>query len=140
MLLKVFINTGCDILLCSLGFSQCLRMQRQDEISIKVFLDVSKEIPNIRKCQIYVPCKGERCLYSMQNVIDKNMPTSFTKNVLCRYVGLEPCQFKLFGLDDYSLSRQIDLIMSLETALDSPSVNFHQLNLFRSPFMPNLEI
>ena len=140
VLVKIFLDTGADILLASQMFSKCLFMQSQPNISISGVLDKSNEIENIRSCKVVIPYKGERNIFSMNNRISKNVPTYFTRNLLCKYMGLTSTQFQMFNMDDYTLERDIDIIFSLENQLDVKTVDFECLDLFKSPLFPNIEI
>ena len=140
VLVKVFLDTGADILLASQMFSKCLFMQSQPNISISGVLDEGNEIENIRSCKVVIPYKGERNIFSMNNRISKNVPTYFTRNLLCKYMGLTSTQFQMFNMDDYTLERDIDMIFNLENQLDVKTMDFECLDLFRSPLFPNIEI
>ena len=117
-MVKVFLDSGADILLASQMFSKCLIMQSQPNISISGVLDEGREIQNIRSCKVVIPFKGERNMFSMNNQISKSVPTYFTRKLLSKYMGITDTQFKMFNLDDYSIERQIDIIFSLENQLD----------------------
>ena len=140
ILLKLFQDHGCDQLMGSLKLSQCLNMSPQNDLAIRRVLELDREIPNINRCQFMVSFKGKRYLCSMNNNIEKSCSNHFTRDIFTKYLGLETQQYEPFGLYDYALARDIDIILSLETTMDSPSISYHQLNLFQIPLFPNLSI
>ena len=56
------------------------------------------------------------------------------------HFGLKAAQFTQFNLDDNTMEREVDLIMSLPLCLGTQSVNLAELNLFKSPVFPNITV
>ena len=76
----------------------------------------------------------------MSTKIAKNCANHDTRRLLQIHFGLEAAQFSKFNLDDSTMEREVDFILSLPLCLGTQPVNLAQLNLFKSPMFPNITV
>ena len=100
----------------------------------------SEPMKNLKQTEIFIPYKGRTVGFSMNNQISKHFPDRFIRKFLQTHFGVEPKDFALFNLDDKTIDKDIDLIMSLPICLEINSIEPAQLNLFKSPLFPKLSV
>ena len=87
-----------------------------------------------------IPFQGKHSTYNMKSVIRKSCPDRSVRKLLVTHFGLEPNDFHKYNLDDQTIDKEIDILMSLPLVLETRYVNPYELDLFKSPLFSNIKI
>ena len=115
---KTFHDGVADEVMLSKKFSSCLLMKKVHTVQIWSMLP-SEPVKNLRKIDLFVPYKGKVMAFNMSSKISKHCPDLYIRKLFHIHFGLESEQLPIFNLDDKTIQKDVNIIMSIPLTLET---------------------